>query len=91
MWKMVVLKMNNQDHLNLKGLEEIIALKASINLGLSKNLKNSFPDIIPFKRPFVSLPNKLNPHWLAGFTEGEGYFVVEISDPEKILLNYLIG
>jgi hypothetical protein len=35
----------------LEGLSEIVAIKASVNKGLSSDLKAAFPDIKPFKKP----------------------------------------
>jgi len=43
----------NKEHLTDKGLRKIIALRASLNLGLSEELKTAFPDIIPTVRPLV--------------------------------------
>ena len=37
--KMVILKMKRKDHLTDEGLIKIVAMKASMNLGLSENLK----------------------------------------------------
>jgi len=39
--------------LNLEGLNELVAIKAAMNLGLSGALKVSFPDIIPKVRPEI--------------------------------------
>lgn len=35
----------NKEHLTLEGLRKIISIKASINKGLSEQLKEAFPDI----------------------------------------------
>jgi hypothetical protein len=35
----------------MEGLREIVAIKASMNLGLSDELKSAFPDITPAIRP----------------------------------------
>jgi len=43
----------NKEHLTSEGLLKIIALRASLNLGLSEELKTAFPDIIPTDRPLV--------------------------------------
>ena len=48
------------DHLNERGLLEIIALKSYLNLGLNSNLKNTFPNIIAIERPkyiFKNIPD----------------------------------
>ncbi len=45
-----------------------------MNKGLSETLLASFPDIIPMVRPSVEQVEKIDPNWLAGFTEAEGSF-----------------
>jgi hypothetical protein len=54
----VFLIVQNKEHLTLKGLREIVAIRHSLNKGLSYNLKQEFPDIIPVPRPIVQ-PSKL--------------------------------
>ena len=41
------------EHLTMEGLEKIVAIKASLNNGLSAELKAAFPEIIPVPRPSV--------------------------------------
>ena len=43
--------MEQKEHLNLDGLHKIIAIKASMNRGLSDEFKLAFPDVIPVIRP----------------------------------------
>lgn len=66
----------SKEHLNLAGLEKVVNIKASLNWGLSDQLKAVFPKNIPISRPEVK--NKTIPHgmWMAGFTAGEGCFLV---------------
>lgn len=45
---------------------------------LPYKLKAAFPSVIPIQRPLVKLPEILSPHWLAGFTSGEGCFLINI-------------
>jgi hypothetical protein len=42
--------MLNKEHLTIQGLGKIISIKASLNLGISANLKVAFPAIIPTTR-----------------------------------------
>jgi len=70
---------SRKEHLNEKGLNKILSLRASVNNGLSDNLKTAFPNIIPVKRPQVELATYINPHWLAGFASGECCFSVNYS------------
>lgn len=41
-----------------------------MNWGLSDELKETFPDIIPAERPIVTNIEILDSYWLAGFTSG---------------------
>jgi hypothetical protein len=45
--------MNRKEHLTSEGLQEIINLKASMNLGLSDELKVVFPNTNQVSRPKV--------------------------------------
>lgn len=55
-----------------------MAIRASMNLGLSDQLKGYFSDIVSIPRPLVKNLQVPNPHWLAGFTSGEGCFLVNM-------------
>ena len=50
LWKKAIELMQNKEHLRIEGLRHILALKASLNLGLSVELKEAFPGIIPIGR-----------------------------------------
>jgi hypothetical protein len=73
-------------HLTVEGLKEIIAIKASINKGLTEELKTAFPNLIPVPRSSVVYQEIKNPNWLAGFTSAEGCFLVGVlnSNSNKI-------
>jgi hypothetical protein len=46
--------MEQKEHLTEAGLAKIVAIKASLNLGLSEKLKVAFPaKILPIRRPQV--------------------------------------
>lgn len=51
-----------------------MAIKASINLKLSSNLKNVFPDVVPVTIPELKDRKIHNYNWIAGFTDAEGCF-----------------
>lgn len=53
LFKNVVDIINTKEHLTIEGLRKIVSLKASINLGLTDELKGAFPDIVPASRPLV--------------------------------------
>lgn len=74
----VVDLMSRKEHLTKEGLNKIVAMKASMNLGLSTELKAAFPHTIPVPRPLVNDQEIKDPQWVAGFVEGEGCFFVHI-------------
>lgn len=69
-------------HLTTEGLNEIVSIKASMNLGLSEKLKQAFPQIALIIRPVNINPVIPNSQWLAGFTSGEGSFFIGIKKSE---------
>ena len=78
LFKQAYLLLVNKEHLTHSGLRQIISIKASINNGLSEELKEAFPGIKPVstvKRENIFI---YNPQWLAGFTSGEGSFGVKV-------------
>jgi hypothetical protein len=54
----------NKEHLTEEGLNKVLSLKASLNKGLSLNLKQSFPPlgIIAIERPKVYEDSIINPY-----------------------------
>lgn len=69
--------MVNKEHLTLIGVlrpQKIVGLKASMNLGLSDQLKTAFPNVIPENRPLVQNQTITDPNWLAGFAKFFYYF-----------------
>ncbi|RPB18024.1 homing endonuclease, partial [Terfezia boudieri ATCC MYA-4762] len=67
LFKQTLELINRKEHLTEEGLTKILSIRASVNNGLSDDLKTAFPNIIPVARPQVELPIYINPHWLAGF------------------------
>lgn len=59
-------------------MQKIVAIKASMNLGLSQDLKTAFPNIKPVARPLVVDQEIKDSYWLSGFAAGEGCFMVGI-------------
>jgi hypothetical protein len=51
-----------------------------VNRGISPDLKAAFPHIIPASRPLVNDQEIKDPHWVAGFVDGEGNFDVRIQE-----------
>jgi hypothetical protein len=74
---MVVDLINRKEHLTMEGLLNIVSIKASMNQGLSSQLKEAFP-IISVARPLVLDKKIKDPFWLAGFATAEACFYVGI-------------
>jgi len=47
LFKQIVLLMLNKEHSTLEGIQKTVNLRASLNTGLSKDLKEAFPITIP--------------------------------------------
>lgn len=60
-----------------RGEEEIIALRANLNLGLAPNLKSLFPFVVSVPRSIPSNLEIKDPNWIVGFAEGEGSFLIK--------------
>ena len=88
LFKQVVELYRTKHNLTTEGLNRLIAIKASLNLGLSHKLKEAFPKVVPVNRPIVSNQNIPDPMWLAGFTSAEGCFLVIIKPSKTIYLGY---
>lgn len=72
---------NNKAHLTVEGLNKIVNIKASMNLGLSDILKSKFPEYRPVQRPIINYDDcsvTINPYWIAGFASGDGNFDVRM-------------
>lgn len=64
LFKEIINIIKMKEHLSDEGLENqpIVALKASMNLGLSQKLKFAFSYVFPINRPIaVKTPDNLNP------------------------------
>ena len=75
----------NKQHLTKEGFKNIVAIKATSNLGLMLRtaLKEAFPDILPVERPEVCNTTIFDPNWLSGFTTAEGNFLVRVLNEPK--------
>lgn len=78
LWKTIAELMNKGEHLTEDGLVKIINLKASLNKGLSNNLKLYFPNVIGIERSIINPPININYNWIAGFFSAEGCFLINI-------------
>lgn len=78
LWKSAITLIQNKEHLTKDGFNKILSIRASMNLGLSDELKLVFPDIRPVSRPLLKDKDVKDSNWLAGFTNGEGCFYISI-------------
>ena len=79
LFKQGVKLFNNKAHLTVEGLNQLVNIKASMNLGLSDILKSEFASHTPVQRPVINYDNlRLNPYWISGFISAEGNFDVRI-------------
>nr|YP_010608689.1 hypothetical protein PNX16_mgp082 [Drechslerella dactyloides]WAN89769.1 hypothetical protein [Drechslerella dactyloides] len=83
LWRRIIEIIKNKEHLTKEGIEKIVAIRASINLGLSPELKIAFPNVSVWNKPKLEVPNNIDPNWMAGLTSGEGCFYVSIVKNSK--------
>jgi len=62
LFKQIVFIMGEKGHLISKSFEDILSLRANLNLGRSEILKHAFPNIIPVPRPEVPLREIYDPN-----------------------------
>lgn len=90
LFKQVFELMKQKQHLNSEGLNQIVAIKAVSNNGLSEKLKILFPKTIPAVRPSVKSQIIPDPYWVAGFVEGEANFYIKISSKNDVSFRFLV-
>ena len=64
--------------------------------GLSPDLKEAFPEVVPLNRPDYAFNGIPDPNWLAGFTSGDGSFNIKNSETTgnklgRVQLRFSIG
>lgn len=77
LFKQIVTMMNQALHLTEDGIQVIMNIRASLNLGISVAHKRAFPKTIPVKRPIIPKGKIPQPEWMAGFVTGEGCFFIK--------------
>ena len=87
LWSKVVKIILNKDHLNKAGFFTILSYYASINRGVSKKVLKYYPDILPSDKPFINLPDSLNPQWVSGFVAGDGGFSIYVRPAKDYALS----
>lgn len=77
LFKDAISLIRNKEHLTLDGFRKVLSIKASMNLGLSDELKRYFPDIKPSHKRVID-SNIIDPSWIAGLASGDGCFLISI-------------
>ena len=90
LFKSVVELVNAKEHRTLLGLQKIVDIKASLNKGLSKSLKEAFPNSSPAQRPPLQVTEIQDPNWLAGFVNGDGSFYATIAVSKTNITGYIV-
>ena len=88
LFKEAIKLINNKSYLSIEGLNQIINIKASMNLGLSDLLKSEFNSYKPVERPFINTETADN--WIAGFVSGEGNLDVKITQQSSNKIGYRV-
>lgn len=79
LFKLAVEILNQGEYFkSLAGIQSIVNIRASMNLGLSELLKEYFPDTIPANRSLITNQEIPDPEWIGGFTSGDGCFSVKV-------------
>jgi len=79
LFKNIIKLMLKKNHSTLEGIQKIVNIKASMNLGLSDGLKNAFPETMPVVKEandILDIPQE----WMAGFSTGESNFFITIQN-----------
>lgn len=90
-FKEIILKIRCGEHLTVKGLQDIVNIKANLNKGLSPLLKEAFPNFLPVPRSTVINPIVPTPNWLAGFAEGESCFTISLNKNSATKTGYIVS
>ena len=53
LFKLAILSIKNKEHLTKEGLNKLISIRASMNKGLTDELKAAFPGITPINKPNI--------------------------------------
>lgn len=79
LFKNIIKLMLEKNHSNLEGIQKIVNIKASMNLGLSDGLKDAFPETMPVVKEANDIKD-IPQEWMAGFSTGESNFFITIQN-----------
>lgn len=83
LFEQIVELMAQGAHQKNEGLQQIINIKASLNLGISDILKSEFNQTVPVERLIIETKNIPDPHWVSGFASGESNFYSGIKESQN--------
>jgi hypothetical protein len=83
LFKQIIDLILSKAHLTEEGLLKIINIRASMNRGLSDLQKSHFSNYSPVTRQIINSTHIPNYSWIAGFTSGEGCFLVSITKSNR--------
>ena len=89
LFKKVIELMEKKEHLTIVGIKNIINIRASMNLGLTSVLRESFPNFESAIRPVIHDNEIPDSYWMAGFVSGEGLFYISIVNNKKFNKKYI--
>jgi hypothetical protein len=87
LFEQIVELMSSGVHLTDDGLQQIVNIKSSMNLGVSNVIKSKFPLTVPVERLIIQTANIPDPQWISGFVSGEGNFYCGIRESQNQLSN----
>lgn len=85
--------MNKGVHTTVEGLQNIINIRASLNLGLSDAQKLEFNKHQPVERKIIQTTKITDPNWVSGFVSVEGNFdagIRTLSKGYKVYLRFRV-
>ena len=90
LWHEIIMIIQRKEHLSSTGLKAIISRRASLNLGISDELKVAFPETLLVERPLILDQYIRDPQWLAGFTSAEGCFFINTKKSKEVSVGYQV-
>lgn len=72
-------------HLTINGIQQIVKIKANMNLGLSNLIKKEFNEIKQVQKPIINTTIINDPQWISGFVSGEGNFDAGVRISKNII------
>jgi len=100
LFRQIILIIKEEPSLSEQGFMKILNLRYYLNKGISEELKELYPNLVPEPRPEVP-EREIHPEWVVGFVDGEGSFNIitvekrstlapELSSSYKVWLHFQI-